>query len=90
MRGVSSFFVKKFLGLDKGFNTPLSSCADKRNCYSDFAEKGFKPAPAGAKSPAPARRKFCKTFWEWHRKLVFANDTPVKTVQEHESQFDEV
>jgi len=35
----TKFFVKKFLGLDKGFNKPLSSCADKRKCYSDFAEK---------------------------------------------------
>jgi len=26
------------LGIDKGVNTPLSSCADKRKCYSDFAE----------------------------------------------------
>jgi len=48
----TKFFVKKFLGLDKGVNTPLSLCGSRRTY-----------ALVGARQLAPVRRKnFAKLF----------------------------
>jgi len=41
----------------KGVNTPLSSCADKRKCYSDFAEKVLSPRRTRKKKPAAVAAK---------------------------------